>query len=374
MDNTVLRKGLRLAVSLALLAAGTGALALSAAGQNAGAPYVMAIGFPDMPVHGPQAALGMILWNPEANGRDPTNQQPPPIGLRYLVARGWDFLSMNRNPAMERFSQTQRHIDNLVAEINSSNQIGYKNVIAAGQGYGGAMALSAAARTAVFGVIGMTPAQGAPDQLPQVIHSEVAAVQARRQFYVLPADDPTLGGADVGGQVRQQLAPSGVPFVIVDRQAHGAYGGYTQDFMPFGNCASWFFTPGLAIHAGEYNCFADTMLPVATVLGLNLQNVPRGWVGYLDDSGQPVVLLEHPGSGASTVDIGIGGSHYGLDKPQVGRGIPARWNGNVLRFAFSATAVAELISQPDTHLWRLTITDGAQKHWNWAAWMGKVGN
>jgi hypothetical protein len=31
-----------------------------------------------------------------------------------------------------------------------------------------------------------------------------------------------------------------------------------------------------------------------------------------------------------------------------------------------------LTSQPDTKLWRLTISDGTQKHWNWSAQMGMV--
>ena len=56
-----------------------------------------------MPARGPQKALGLIVWNPEANGRDFANAVPPPTGLEFLVARGWDILAMNRNPTWERF-------------------------------------------------------------------------------------------------------------------------------------------------------------------------------------------------------------------------------------------------------------------------------
>src|ERR1700751_3274500 len=53
------------------------------------------------PLKGPEAAVGLVIWNHGVNGRLPQYQGAPPPLMQGLAARGWDVIKLDRNPTWE---------------------------------------------------------------------------------------------------------------------------------------------------------------------------------------------------------------------------------------------------------------------------------
>ncbi|HEY1721081.1 MAG TPA: alpha/beta hydrolase [Magnetospirillaceae bacterium] len=340
--------------------------ALPAAAQmDPNVQYQLAPGFSDVAPHGPQNAVGLIIWSHGVNGKEAQYQYPPPQSLRALVTAGWDIVKINRNPLFEQgwITTGQQHVSYVVQQIGAAQQYGYKRVIVAGVSYGGAISLEAALRVPVYGVIAMVPGIGQPKlqsggtadrnsaNIVQYTLAQLKGINASRLLLVMPSDDELLPDVDQSPAVRQLMATRGIPYMLVDQQVHGHGAGYSAAFAPYANCAASFFSPSFAPHAGEFHCYHDELPPVLASFGLNLNGATAAWIGYLDKSAQSVVVVERRTQAGSFVDFGIGGSLSGKIKGHGAANVPATWQGNVLSFHPSGNDMLSMSPNQGSNTW-----------------------
>ena len=310
--------------------------------------FEVALGFPDIPMRGAGSAQGMVIWTHPYGGMD----QPLPPLILGLAAHGWDVVKLLRNPNREKswFAVLPHLSDLLVDQAKNAAQLGYKNVILAGQGEGGGLAIEAATKAPVFGVLAVAPDLGQSAYFPaeksaERVISDLGSLDARRALLVLPAENQALPGIDMSTPARQALTGRHIPYLLVDSQVHGYWGGYSADIVPYAACSVWFFAPPAAVRPGEFHCYHDEVISVMESLNMHPSEAAHIWMGYVDHTGQPVVIVEHHGSAGETVDIGLGNGLKAGTKGQMVQGYPAIWVGNVLEIHPSTTDTVAL--QPD---------------------------
>jgi pimeloyl-ACP methyl ester carboxylesterase len=120
-------------------------------------------GFKDHPYQGPEKAKGAVLWSHGVAGQQIQYTAPPPDVLRDFARAGWDIIKIQRNNTHEHgwSASGTKHVAYVVERARKARAEGYKQVIAAGQSYGGAISLEASARSDdFFGIIAFAPGHG----------------------------------------------------------------------------------------------------------------------------------------------------------------------------------------------------------------------
>src|SRR5262249_34558596 len=93
--------------------------------------------FCDVPLHGPEQAAGVVVWNHGISGNDVSYAASVPVVFRLLQARGWDVIRLNRNNLAEDRNSLDRAAARLLEEVTAQRKHGYARVLVAGQSVGG---------------------------------------------------------------------------------------------------------------------------------------------------------------------------------------------------------------------------------------------
>lgn len=244
-------------------------------GPPDGAAYWTVQAFKDFPIKGPQTAKGAVFWSHGVAGRQKQyHVAPAPIMLRFARA-GWDVIKVQRNPTHERgwIPSGLRHVGDLVERVNQAKADGYRQVIAAGQSYGGAISIEASGKTtAIDSVIALAPGHGSDatngsnarlfDQLTDQLIGAINRNQASR-IVVMIAEGDVLHPHEIRGpKLRAALQTRNKPFVLFDEQmplkGHGA-GGTLQFDQWYGACVFAFLT-AVKSPVGEKQCEGPAMV------------------------------------------------------------------------------------------------------------------
>jgi len=249
-----------------------------------GRAYWVEYGFCDLPVRGPASAKGLVLWSHGVSGDNEQYKYPPPPIMRRFEGAGWDVVKINRNNLYEHgwTSSGVRHRDDALERARAAKASGYKNVILAGQSYGGAISLEANTRAPgiINGVMALSPGHGSDaasgatgygDRYRNLNRYLLEALSAQKggRVVALVAPDDRLHpdrsvGSGFGAKMRAALATSGRPFVVFDESGpihgHGA-GGTAQFSAWFGACLVKFLDPAQPVAPGETVCNPPSPLP-----------------------------------------------------------------------------------------------------------------
>ena len=306
---------------------------------------------------GPARAKGLLIWNHpiDGNGRGPDVAPPPAI--EGMAALGWDVIRLQRNPRLPEEAQWQAQIqpvtDALTHQVADAKARGYKRVIIAGQGFGGAIALeSAAAIKDLYGVIAFAPNTGfayshtdqgdktteiAGDMVPaneRWTTSRLKAAGPVRLFLLFPDKDEQMPGSDRGSDARKILgARNDLPFVLVDEDSgiRSNTGAATKPFDPFSTCLEYFFEPDRTPPTGEYHCGQDLVPAALARIGVTPKAAGgEAWFG-LSNRGQETYLELLPNGrvlygwghgplgritpGAKTFDADVDGDTFSFNLP-----------------------------------------------------------
>lgn len=274
-------------------------------------------GFPNIPARGPDRAKGVVFWSHGVKGKWPEYRFPPAAILQRLATGGWDVVKINRNNLFETgwTDAGLHHVDDLVQRAEEARRQGYRRVIAAGQSYGGAIALEAGARFPFDAVIALAPGTGSDarssgmntmnwqtqaDWLSRLLPRE----QAARVFLFVPDKDEYFPSATRGPLAREALGASGRAFVLVDEQSplkgHGA--GTGNSFRSaYANCLLRFLDA--PPKGGETRCpnppdDFDILLPDDLSVVKPTPDVPKAlaafsgrWAGVYDGNKRAVEII-----------------------------------------------------------------------------------
>jgi pimeloyl-ACP methyl ester carboxylesterase len=235
--------------------------------------YWTAPAFQHYPPQGPQLARGIVLWSHGVHDTRAEYREPVPATLELFARNSYDVVRIQRDPRYENTwtNAGLNHVRDLVARAEKAKAEGYKLVIAAGQSYGGAIALEGSDRTsAIDGVLAMSPGYGS-DALSggstyenQTAYLVEAVMKSRAQRIVLVfgAHDSLHPFQVRGPTLREALAERGKPFVLVDESAPGLPGGhtvgYTRQFTQlYGKCVDRFLVLR-KVRSGETRCKIST--------------------------------------------------------------------------------------------------------------------
>lgn len=291
-----------------------------------GADYWTVPGFKEHPPLGPEKARGIIFWSHGLSGRRAQYQYPPPGVIEHLAKDGWDIVKINRNPIYETswLDAGLKHVRDLSARADKAKAEGYRQVLAAGQSYGGAISIEASARNPrIDAVLALSPGQGSDagnisnsrefENLTRYLIESIEGVQAAKVAVMLPAGDSLHPFEVRGPKVRSALANK-ASFVLFEEsmpiKGHGA--GYTEQFAAwYGGClTSYFAAPTVS---GETVCPSPAKVP--TFLTLDDQKIvppPPGtppplaalsgsWFGDFYDKGKLVTDRQEVGLVIETV-------------------------------------------------------------------------
>lgn len=302
-----------------------------------GRAYWVEYGFCDLPIKGPAAAKGLVLWSHGVNGDKEQYKSPPPPIVRRLERAGWDVVKINRNNLYEHgwSSSGVRHRDDAIARALAAKAQGYKSVILAGQSYGGAISLEANAKaTGIDGVLALSPGHGSDAvsgatgygniyrNLNHYLLDALSAQKGGRVVVLAAPDDPYSPdrsiGSGFGAEMRVALAASGRPFVVFDETGpiHGHFAGLTSQFSWwFGGCVLKFLDPAQHVTSGETICKAPQPVP-RFLLPTNFKQPapgPQGlsrwlgaWVGAYGNYHRDImIMVEALARDTATVIYGI---------------------------------------------------------------------
>ncbi|MBC7906442.1 MAG: hypothetical protein H7Y60_06800 [Rhodospirillaceae bacterium] len=268
--------------------------------------------FPDRPLRGPGAALGVVVYN---HGNDDFNEQhraPVQPFVRLLAEDGWDVIKFARLRAADDVHRAEEALE---AEVASLQRRGYRRIVLAGPSRGGWLALMVATRRPVFAVIATAPGgYGTKGDGPRRSLEELRARLPR----ILPgtrvmiadfANDPrvdSVGGR--GAMFRRALAD--LPHVVIDRPQ--GFPGHTAAMTGrfariYGGCVQRFVSP--APLPADFSCDTASGLAVGADLPLPPDAArvpPRGllgrWVGiYPNGDARVLVVTQADGSQLNAV-------------------------------------------------------------------------
>ena len=243
-----------------------------------GSTYWVVPAFRDQPEVGPQKAKGVILWSHGLSGQNPQWQSPPPDIIRDMGRAGWDVVKVNRHGLHERSWQDTglKHVAHLVALARSKREAGYQRIVAAGQSYGGAISIEAAAAAPdlFHGVLAAGPGHGSdacfggPDvrlaqTLVPLLVGAIEKHRAQRTVVMMAPGDECQGTNRPTAPIRAALKSMGRPFVFLDDSmpvaGHGAL--YTEQFRVWYRDCLQRFLEAVMVSQGESVCAAPTPVP-----------------------------------------------------------------------------------------------------------------
>jgi dienelactone hydrolase len=177
------------------------------------------------PALGPARAKGVVVWSHgrSINGED--YKSPTPAYLQVLRQDGWDVMRFDRLAESDTLDASSRRLAEYSAALKRK---GYRQVVLAGQSFGGFLALMAAdAAAAVDAVIATAPAAyGNFDDFYDSwrlnatrLYPLLAEVKhARVMVFYFHNDDFDPGGR--GEHSRTILADRGLGFAVIDQPAY----------------------------------------------------------------------------------------------------------------------------------------------------------
>src|SRR3954447_1403537 len=180
--------------------------------------------FPD-PALGPKKAKGVVVWSHGRSITTEDSQSPTPAYLQKLRDDGWDVMRFDRLSRGDTLTDSTRR---LVEHTAALKKKGYKQVVLAGQSFGGFLALMAAdASPQVDAVVATAPAAyGSFDEFydswwlnATKLYPLLQQVQhARVMVFYFHGDNFDPGGR--GDRSREILTERGVGFSVVDQPAY----------------------------------------------------------------------------------------------------------------------------------------------------------
>lgn len=241
--------------------------------------YWQVAAYKDRPVVGPEAAEGVVLWSHGVAGRNVAWRHPPLRFVKRFAVAGWDVIKVNRNNLHENVWRVSgpKHVADLQERARKARQDGYKRVILAGQSYGGAISLEAAAMPGIAdGVIAIAPGHGSDacgkgsslarraDSLPGLLNRALERNEAPRTVLMVADGDECVGFNKPHASYRKTLSARGSSYVFLDDampvRGHGA--GNTRQFNAwYGLCVVDFLDDLDAPAPGETVCPGPSPVP-----------------------------------------------------------------------------------------------------------------
>jgi dienelactone hydrolase len=318
------------------------------------------------PLKGPEAAVGLVIWNHGLNGKLSQYQFAPPPLMLGLAARGWDVIKLDRNPTWENSwgNAGRRHVVRNLEEIAAARKKGYRRIIVAGQSYGGAIALAAADEAAdLWAVVAAAPGTGQEKTadglitdkwsatIAEMTYDQLRETNKTRLVAIFPANDELIG-IPRGAQARAILAAKHMPFLLVDETApvHGHHAAYGAAFSPYASCIASFLDPASEPAPAEFRCRHDEVAAFDRALHEAAPNAATGsaqrWFGYFDTGGQEVAIFLRDGAEGTVVDYAWGSGLLAGYKPGLST-VPVQRKGEALSFRLKNGALVETAPTPD---------------------------
>jgi dienelactone hydrolase len=196
------------------------------------------------PLLGPAHAKGVIIWSHGRSRNSEDSTAPSPPYLDMLREDGWDVMRFDRLRVEDTLEASSQRLASYAAQLKHK---GYRQVVLAGQSFGGFLALMAAdASSHVDAVIATAPAAyGQFDDDDNFwrenatrLYPLIASVKtARVMLFYFHGDDFDPGGR--GDRSREILAAKHVGYAVIDQPLYltGHWAASTGLFMRrFGAC------------------------------------------------------------------------------------------------------------------------------------------
>ncbi len=180
--------------------------------------------YPSRPLLGPAKALGAVIWSHGRSIDSEDSTAPIPPYMAVLQDGRWDTFRFNRMRASDTLAASSH---GLAQEVHRLKQQGYRQVVLAGQSFGGFLSLMAAdASEEVDAVVATAPAAyGSFTEFYDSWRSNATKLyplienvrRARVMMFYFHGDDFDPGGR--GDRSREILAARKLPYVVVDQPA-----------------------------------------------------------------------------------------------------------------------------------------------------------
>jgi pimeloyl-ACP methyl ester carboxylesterase len=235
-----------------------------ACGQQPGSRFFwIERAFCDLPVHGPERANGVVIWNHGIHGSLQSWMAPAPPAFRLLQARGWDVIMVKRHHLAETMAgdRLYRVVQRTLQEVATARKQGYRKIVLAGQSFGGYVSLEAVDTVSdIDAVVAFAPgvrSATADGRLDASITDRILGrAKVGRMALVFPKDDAVFGYTVRGESAQSILSRRTVPYLLLDETSgiSGHGGAVTGRFaLRYGLClADFLATPDLA--AGRFTC------------------------------------------------------------------------------------------------------------------------
>jgi dienelactone hydrolase len=323
------------------------------------------------PLIGPAHAKGVIIWSHGRSRNSEDSTAPSPPYLDVLRADGWDVMRFDRLRVEDTLEASSQRLAGYAAQLKHK---GYRQVVLAGQSFGGFLALMAAdASQEVDAVIATAPAAyGQFDDDDNYwrenatrLYPLIASVKsARVMLFYFHGDDFDPGGR--GDRSREILASKHLGYSVVDQpmylKGHWAastglfmrrFGGCVKDFAdaaglsrPFTCDPQWGIAPSAQLKLPpaltQFAASGGTVAPSAEPATIPALAV-KMWYGFYAN-GREVLLALESAKGDNPVAI------YAVG-PSVDNKYPASWGRRVGRvvsgdYVFSEAGKNELRFHP----------------------------
>lgn len=298
--------------------------------------YWMERAFCDLPIHGPDKARGIVIWNHGLSGTRVAYAAPAALALRLLQLRGWDVIKNNRHNLAEANVQESlsRSVERTLEMLTVHRSLGYKKIVLAGQSFGGLITLEAAETSGdIFAAVAMAPGvTTATGRLDTAMTDRILKrAKTERLAVVFPKDDQLFGNLVRGESAEKILAARNAPYLLLDETSgltgHG--GGTGGNFaLRYGLCLAEFLSAP-SLPPGRFVCPAVDPWAVAGELmpkrpkhvkvitdPATLPEPIRGlmglWYGLLGETIVSFALVESGGPDLRAVYSWVAGTRGGV--------------------------------------------------------------
>jgi dienelactone hydrolase len=306
----------------------------------ASAQHLLEPAHPDLPLRGPGAALGAVIWSHgKAAMADESNTAIQPY-LASLRAAGWDVFRLNRTVMSDNQNDSEHEFGHSVDRLKGE---GYGRIVLAGQSFGAWISLLLAGeRGDLHAVIATAPAAYGTwrsergglshwDLNASHLYDILGRVQPTRVLlFFFANDDFDPGGR--GPRAEAILAQRNIPHLIVDRPpglaGHGAARSAAFRAL-FGPCIVAFVAPesapgatlctpgaGAGQPTGEVRLPEDLRLePPSPGAPAAIAALSGRWWGWLDNGREVEVVVEKVTPGEATFVYAYGPGDSAGSKP-----------------------------------------------------------